>query len=82
MGFHQGLTGESYDRNYSNKTLLARIWVYARPYKKLLFSSMVIVIFQAIMGALPPVLVSKSRGLQEQSQESRVHSPPANCLAE
>lgn len=59
MGFHQGLTGESYDRNYSNKTLLARIWVYARPYKKLLFSSMVIVIFQAIMGALPPVLVSK-----------------------
>src|SRR5690606_36614451 len=59
MGFHQGLTGESYDRNYSNKTLLARIWVYARPYKKLLFSAMVIVIFQAIMGALPPVLVSK-----------------------
>lgn len=59
MGFHQGLTGESYDRNYSNKTLLTRIWVYARPYKKLLFSSMVIVIFQAIMGALPPVLVSK-----------------------
>ena len=59
MGFHQGLTGESYDRNYSNKTLLTRIWVYARPYKKLLFTSMLIVVFQAIMAALPPVLVSK-----------------------
>ena len=38
MGFHQGLTGESYDRSYSNKILLSRIWVYARPYKKLLFT--------------------------------------------
>ena len=59
MGFHQGLSGESYDRNYSNKALLARIWVYALPYKKLLLTSMVIVVFQAIMGAFPPVLVSK-----------------------
>ncbi len=59
MGFHQGLSGESYDRNYSNKTLLTRIWVYARPYKKLLFTSMLIVILKAIMAALPPVLVSK-----------------------
>lgn len=59
MGFHQGLSGESYDRNYSNKTLLTRIWVYARPYKKLLFTSMLIVILKAVMAALPPVLVSK-----------------------
>ncbi len=59
MGFHQGLTGESYDRNYSNKALLARIWVYARPYKKILYTSMLIVMVKAIMGALPPVLVSK-----------------------
>ena len=59
MGFHQGLTGESYDRSYSNKILLSRIWVYARPYKKLLFTSMLIVILKAVMAALPPVLVSK-----------------------
>ncbi len=59
MAFHQGLTGESYDRSYSNKTLLARIWVYAKPYKKLLFNAMLIVVFQATMAALPPVLVSK-----------------------
>ncbi len=59
MGFHQGLSGESYDRSYSNKTLLNRIWVYARPYKKLLFTAMLIVVFAAIMAALPPVLISK-----------------------
>ena len=59
MGFHQGLSGESYDRKYSNKALLARIWIYARPYKKELFTGMLIVIFQAIFGALPPVLVSR-----------------------
>lgn len=59
MGFHQGLSGESYDRKYSNKALLARIWIYARPYKKELFTGTLIVIFQAIFGALPPVLVSR-----------------------
>ena len=59
MGFHQGLTGESYDRKYSNKALLARIWVYARPYKKELFTGMLIVVLQAFFGALPPVLVSR-----------------------
>ena len=59
MGFHQGLSGEMYDRNYSNKTLLGRIWAYTRPYKKQLFIAMVIVVIQATVGALPPVLVSK-----------------------
>lgn len=59
MGFHQGLSGESYDRKYSNKALLTRIWIYARPYKKELFTGMLIVIVQAIFGALPPVLVSR-----------------------
>lgn len=59
MAFHQGLSGESYDRSYSNKTLLARIWIYTRPYKKLLFTAMLIVMVQATTAALPPVLVSK-----------------------
>lgn len=59
MGFHQGLSGESYDRSYSNKALLKRIWVYTRPYKKMLIASLLIVIVQAVTGALPPVLVSR-----------------------
>jgi len=36
MGFHQGLTGELYDRQYSNKVLLSRIWDYAKNIASLL----------------------------------------------
>jgi len=59
MGFHRGLSAESYDRSYSNKALLGRIWVYTNPYKRQLIIAMLIVIAQAITGALPPVLVSR-----------------------
>ena len=59
MGFHQGLSGESYDRMYSNKALLSRIWAYTKPYKNSLFAITLIVLLQAAFGALPPVLVSR-----------------------
>lgn len=58
MGFHQGLSGESYDRTYSNKVLLNRIWAYTKPYQKLLLATVLIVLLQAGVSALPPVLVS------------------------
>ena len=59
MGFHQGLSGESYDRKYSNKALLQRIWDYAKPYKKVLTRIILIVLISAGIGAVPPVLVSR-----------------------
>lgn len=59
MGFHRGLSSESYDRIYSNKTLLQRIWAYTHPYKKQLIIILLVVIIQAITGALPPLLVSR-----------------------
>ncbi len=58
MGFHQGLSGESYDRAYSNKVLFDRIWTYTKPYQKILIGTILIVILQAAVSALPPVLVS------------------------
>jgi len=58
MGFHQGLSGESYDRAYSNKVLFDRIWTYTKPYQKILIGTILIVILQASVSALPPVLVS------------------------
>jgi ATP-binding cassette subfamily B protein len=58
MGFHQGLSGESYDRAYSNKVLFDRIWAYTKPYQKILIGTILIVILQAAVSALPPVLVS------------------------
>ena len=59
MGFHRGLSSESYDRIYSNKTLLQRIWAYTHPYKKQLIIILLVVIIQAITGAQPPLLVSR-----------------------
>ena len=59
MGFHQGLSGESYDRSYSNKVLLQRIWAYTKPYKRAIFFIVIIVLLNATISALPPVLVSR-----------------------
>ena len=59
MGFHHGLAGESYDRSYSNKALLRRIWDYAKPYKKHLLRIVLIVLISSAIAAIPPVLVSR-----------------------
>lgn len=59
MGIFAGLSGESYDRSYNTKALLRRIWTYAKPYKKQLFLILLVVAIRAVIGALPPVLVSR-----------------------
>jgi len=59
MGFSTGLASESYDRQYSNKTLLARIWAYARPERKRIVIILLTVLLQGGLGALPPVIVAK-----------------------
>jgi ATP-binding cassette subfamily B protein len=59
MGFHQGLTGELYDRQYSNKVLLGRIWDYAKRHRKFIIWMTVTIILQGLFAALPPLLISK-----------------------
>lgn len=59
MGFSIGLASETYDRVYSNKTLLGRIWAYAKPHHKRITIILITVVLQGILGALPPLLVSK-----------------------
>ncbi|MCZ2145140.1 MAG: ABC transporter ATP-binding protein/permease [Anaerolineales bacterium] len=59
MGFHTGLASESYDRQYSNKLLLGRIWTYAEPERKRILVILLTVLLQGGLGALPPVIVSK-----------------------
>ena len=75
MGFHQGLSGESYDRTYSNKALLSRIWAYTKPYNNSLIAITLIVLLQAAFGALPPVLVSRII-----DQNSGVNAPLNNFI--
>ena len=59
MGFHQGLSAELYDRQYSNKALLQRIAVYVRPHSKKLIFILIIIILQGFTGSIPAVLVSR-----------------------
>ena len=59
MGFHQGLTGELYDRQYSNKALLGRIWDYAKGHRKFIIWMVISITLQGLFAALPPLLISK-----------------------
>lgn len=59
MAFYAGLDSETYDRQYSNKALLYRIWSYAQVYKKQIFIILIAIILQGSVGALPPLLISK-----------------------
>ena len=59
MAFYAGLDSETYDRQYSNKALLSRIWSYARAYKKQIIVILIAIFLQGSIGALPPLLISK-----------------------
>ena len=59
MAFYAGLDSETYDRQYSNKALLSRIWRYARAYKKQIIVILIAIFLQGSIGALPPLLISK-----------------------
>lgn len=59
MGFHQGLTSELYDRQYTNKVLLSRIWDYAKKYRKFIFWMLITIVLQGSFAALPPLLIAK-----------------------
>jgi len=59
MAFYAGLDSETYDRQYSNKALLNRIWSYAKTYKKQIYTILIAIFLQGSIGALPPVLISK-----------------------
>lgn len=66
MGFFSGLAAEKYDRQYSDKQLINRIFKY---FKKLTYYLVIIIVatfLRAIVGAVMPVIVA--RGLDEVTQ--------------
>jgi ATP-binding cassette, subfamily B, bacterial len=60
MGFFSGLDTEGYDRQYTDKALVRRIWSYFDGYTRQLVIVFILVSVIAVAGALYPVLVSKS----------------------
>ena len=59
MGFFQGLNDEKYDRQYTDRELVRRIFEYFKPQAKRLASVSVLVIALAGIGAALPVAVSR-----------------------
>ncbi len=58
MGMFSGLNAEAYDRSYSDRVLIARIWSYFRTFRQRMIALAFVTIAMAIFGALMPLLVS------------------------
>jgi ABC-type multidrug transport system fused ATPase/permease subunit len=66
MGFIlDGLESESYDRQYDDRELLRRIVSYFRPYRREMVTVAVMITLNSLMGALGPIVISRSIGLLE-----------------
>src|SRR6185369_16215353 len=59
MGFFQGLNDEKYDRQYTDRELVRRIFTYFKPQTKRLFEITTLVVALAGIGAALPVVVSR-----------------------
>ncbi len=58
MGFFSNLDTESYDRAYSDRELVQRLWIYFRPYRRRLASIAFLLITLAMASAGLPLFVS------------------------
>jgi len=59
MGFFQGLNDEKYDRQYTDRELLRRIFTYFKPQTKRIAGIVTLVVVLAGIGAALPVVVSR-----------------------
>ncbi|MBI5564035.1 MAG: ABC transporter ATP-binding protein, partial [Chloroflexi bacterium] len=58
MGMFGGLNAEAYDRSYTDRALLARIFKYFSAYRRRMILVSIATVAMAIFGALNPLLVS------------------------
>ncbi len=72
MGFFSGLNAEKYDRQYTDRQLLKRIWDYFRPHSKRIAFIGVCMIAVSGLASLLPILVSRSIDLADQHGASFV----------
>ncbi|HSK65893.1 MAG TPA: ABC transporter ATP-binding protein, partial [Anaerolineales bacterium] len=65
MGFFTGLNEEKYDRQYSDRELLRRIFSYFKPQTRRMTWIIVLVVALAVIGAALPVVVARMVDLLE-----------------
>jgi len=68
MGFFSGLAAEKYDRQYSDKQLIRRIFDYFKTQSTRLIVVLVTIIIRSVIDAFSPVIVAK--GLDQVTQET------------
>lgn len=66
MGFFSGLAAEKYDRQYTDRKLLQRIFVYFKKQSNRLLIILVTLVLRALIEAFTPVIVA--RGLDQVTQ--------------
>ena len=60
MGFFANIDPETYDRQYSDRQLLAGMWSYFRPYERRLLIIAALLVVIAVAGAALPLVVARS----------------------
>jgi len=67
MGFFSSLETEAYDRNYTDRELARRIWLYFKPHKQRLTWMIILLLSIATSAAAIPILVSRGVDLMVES---------------
>ena len=70
MGFFSNLDVETYDRQYTDRQLIRRMWAYLKIYLVKLFLIVLLFLINALSGAVSPVIVSDGVDLVRQSPSS------------
>jgi ATP-binding cassette subfamily B protein len=65
MGFYSGLAAEKYDRQYSDRVLVKRLWGYFIPHKRRLLLISILIILMSLMGSGMPIVISSGIDLLE-----------------
>ena len=74
MAFFAGLNDEKYDRQYTDRELMRRIFAYFKPQTRRLVWVIVFVVILAGIGAALPVVVARMVDLQRATV-----SKPSDC---
>ena len=63
MGFFSGLDREAYDREYSDRELLQRIFAYFRPHRKRVLGVGAVIMVGSLISAVQPVAIARALDL-------------------
>jgi len=63
MGFFSGLDREAYDREYSDRELLQRIFAYFRPHRKRVIGVGAVIMVGSLISAVQPVAIARALDL-------------------